>query len=235
MFCGGSFTPPHLVTAFDALGLPVVIGYGLTEATTVVTVGRTTPVRADTVGLPVSGVEVRIDAPGADGVGEVCVRGPTVMRGYLDDPEQTAEVLRDGWLHTGDLGWFDASGHLRLCGRLKDLIVTAGGKNVWPEDVEGAFRDAGCDEVAVFADHALEGRRSLGDEHLVLVVRRERGLDGALDALREANRGLPDYQRVSLALPWGRPFPRTATLKLRRTELREQVRAAGLDGAVPLR
>lgn len=230
MFCGGSFTPPELVERFDRLGLPVVIGYGLTEACTVVTVGRTTPVRSDTVGLPVRGVDVRLDAPGTDGVGEVVVRGPTLMRGYLDDPEQTAEVLRDGWLFTGDLGHFDASGHLRLCGRVKDMIVTAGGKNVWPEDVEGAFRDCGCDEVAVFSENALVSRRSLLDERLVLVVRSEGGIHGVWDALAAANRALPDWKRVSVVVPWDRAFPRTATMKLKRAALREAVVAAGGSG-----
>ncbi len=235
MFCGGSFTPAHLVEAFDRFGLPVVIGYGLTEACTVVTVGRTTPVRSDTVGLPVRGVEVRIHEPGADGVGEVCVRGPTLMKGYLDDPELTGEVLRDGWLWTGDLGWFDASGHLHLCGRLKDLIVTAGGKNVWPEDVEGAFANSGCDDVAVFSENALSARRSMLDERLILVVRAEKGVDSVLGALVACNRLLPDYKRVDRLVRWSGTFPRTATMKLKRTELLAQLRASGaLSGAEPM-
>ncbi|MEQ1506358.1 MAG: AMP-binding protein, partial [Myxococcota bacterium] len=172
MFCGGAFTDRALVEFFHRLGLPVVVGYGLTEACTVVTVNGVHPLRADSVGPPVRGVELRIDRPDADGVGEVVVRGPTVMAGYLDDPELTAETIRDGWLHTGDLGWIDASNHLHLVGRSKDLIVTAGGKNVYPEDVEFAFAGLpGVEELAVFAANTVWPARTMVGEQLVAVVR----------------------------------------------------------------
>ncbi|MFI5309415.1 MAG: AMP-binding protein, partial [Polyangiales bacterium] len=136
IFAGGAFVEPELASFFYRLGFPVVIGYGLTEACTVLTVNDLKPFRASTVGRPVAGVELALRDVSADGVGEVYARGRTVMRGYLDAPELTAETLVDGWLRTGDLGVIDASGHLRLLGRAKNMIVTEGGKNVYPEDVE---------------------------------------------------------------------------------------------------
>jgi long-chain acyl-CoA synthetase len=234
MFCGGAFTDRTQAEFFARLGIPVVIGYGLTEACTVVTLNGLSPPRADSVGEAVPGVEVRIHEPGPDGVGEVCVRGPTVMLGYLDDPELTAETLRDGWLHTGDLGWFDASRHLHLCGRIKDLIVSPGGKNVYPEDVEFAFAGLPVEELAVVAANTLWPERTMTGERLVLVVRAP-SVEGLLAAVAERNRRLPDFKRVSGILGWDAPFPRTASMKLKRRELASAVAAArGRDAVTSL-
>jgi long-chain acyl-CoA synthetase len=219
LVCGGAWTDRAVVERLSRLGIPVVIGYGLTEACTVVTVNRLTPARADTVGAAVDGVEVRIERPDAEGVGEVCVRGPTLMEGYLDDPELTAETLIDGWLHTGDLGYLDAGGHLHLCGRCKDVIVSPGGKNVYPEDVEHAFAALPVEEVAVFAGHTLWPVRSMTGESLVLVVRPKEDAGDLLARIAEANRRLPDFKRVAGVLTVDVAFPRTATLKVKRKEL----------------
>ncbi len=227
LFCGGAFTERRLAEVMTGLGIPVVVGYGLTEACTVATVNGLAPPRADSVGAAVRGVEVRIDRPAGDGVGEVCLRGPTLMDGYLDDPELTAETIRDGWLHTGDLGWLDASGHLHLVGRIKDVIVSEGGKNVYPEDVEFAFGGLEAEEVAVFAAHTLWPRRSISGERMVVVVRpREAPLAELLPALAARNRALPAFKRVSGVVAWDRAFPRTASMKLKRRELADAVGAA---------
>ncbi len=225
LFCGGSWTPPDDVEFFARFGIPTLIGYGLTEATTVVTLADASPVRSRTVGKPVRGVEVSLHEPDSGGVGEVVVRGPTLMSGYLDDPEATAAMIRDGALHTGDLGRFDASGHLVLVGRIKDLIVTAGGKNVAPSDVEVAFHGISAEECAVVAMNATFGERNLASDALVLVVRplADRAVD--LVDLAERNRGLPVHRRVGGWLEWGRVFPRTTTMKLRRGELMEALRS----------
>ncbi|MEZ4240333.1 MAG: AMP-binding protein [Myxococcota bacterium] len=235
VFCGGAATDRALVERFAALGLPVVVGYGLTEACTVVTVNGTQPVRGDSVGAPVDGVTVRIDRPDADGVGEVLVAGPTLMRGYLDDPELTAETIRDGWLHTGDLGWVDASGHLHLVGRSKDVIVTAGGKNVYPEDVAFAFRELdGAEELEVFAAHTLWPARSLEGEALVLVVRAD-DVGDLLPRIAARNRGLAGYKRVSGVLPWSAAFPGPRRFKVKRRELAAAIgQSAGREAVLPL-
>ena len=226
LICGGAFTDRRQAEFFYRLGIPVVIGYGLTEACTVVTVNGLAPFRADSVGAPLSGTTVRIAARDATGVGEVCVQGPTLMQGYLDDPELTAQTLRDGWLYTGDLGWIDASDHLHLVGRTKDVIVTAGGKNVYPEDVEHAFAAVAAEEVAVFAANTLWPSRSLGDEELVAVVRSLEGAALPLTEVARCNRALPDYKRLAGVVPWSDAFPRTASMKLKRGELADQVGAA---------
>ena len=232
VFCGGAPTDRRLAEFFYRLGIPVVIGYGLTEACTVATVHRLTPYRADGVGKAVHGVEVRIHEPGPDGVGEVLLRGPTLMQGYLDEPEQTAEAIREGWLHTGDLGRLDASDHLHLVGRCKNMVVTAGGKNVYPEDIEGALAEVPCEELVVFASQYLFPRNELEYGDLLAVVRPSEEGSSWVDALRTRNRSLPEHKRVGGWLQWDEAFPRTASMKVKRAVLAEQLRQATDRSAV---
>jgi long-chain acyl-CoA synthetase len=140
--CGAAPASAELLTRFEArYGFPLVEGYGLSEGTCGSTINPVAgPRRAGTVGLPFPGQEIRIvDADGSEvppGVeGEVVVRGPNVMRGYLGRPEETAKVIVDGWLHTGDVGRLDADGYLTLVGRSKDMIIR-GGENIYPKEIE---------------------------------------------------------------------------------------------------
>ena len=148
----------------------MVNGYGLTEAGTALTLNDLKPFRADTVGKPLPGVELRILNPDADGVGEVAVRSKTVMSHYLDDPELTLETIVDGWLLTGDLGRFERHGHLQLFGRKKNMIVTEGGKNIYPEDIETVFDGLPVKEYCVFAANYIWPKKELGRESLVLIA-----------------------------------------------------------------
>jgi long-chain acyl-CoA synthetase len=234
IFAGGAFVEPELAEFFYRLGFPVVIGYGLTEACTVLTVNDLKPFRASTVGRPVAGIELALRDVGADGVGEVYARGRTLMRGYLDAPELTRDALVDGWLRTGDLGTIDASGHLRLFGRAKNMIVTEGGKNVYPEDVEAAFERVDCEELCVFSGRYLWPEHKLGREQLTLVVRARTGQNVAqlIAALRAANRGLAEYKRIESYVLWEAEFPRTASMKVKRDELAQHVRAAATAAAM---
>jgi long-chain acyl-CoA synthetase len=120
-------------------------------------------------------MEVRITNPAADGLGEVSVRSKTVMAGYLNDPELTAETIFDGWLMTGDLGHFDETGHLHLSGRKRNMIVTEEGKNIYPEDVETVFESLPVKEFCVFAANYIWPKRSMVGEKLVLVIHLEPG------------------------------------------------------------
>jgi long-chain acyl-CoA synthetase len=259
MFCGGAFVERECAEFFNRIGLPVAIGYGLTEAGTVLTVNDLRPFRGDSVGKPVEGVELELRDCNDAGVGEVWVRGPTVMRGYLDEPELTREAIVDGWLRTGDLGTVDAAGHLKLVGRLKNMIVTEGGKNVYPEDIETAFTDLpDCEECCVYAASYVWPTGALGDERLVLVVRpksskttkKDRDLDDEDDKKTDApvddatrlvrllaelqarNRRLADYKRLAGVVVWDREFPRTASQKLKREPLARELRTRIDRGAI---
>jgi len=223
---GGAFTEPQTLQFFYDLGIPVANGYGLTEAGTAITVNDLHPFRADTVGKPLPGMEVKIMNPADDGVGEVWVHGKTVMAGYLNDPEQTAEVFSDGWLKTGDLGRFDATGHLMLSGRKKNMIVTEEGKNIYPEDIETVFESLPVKEFCVFAANYVWPKRSMVGEQLILALHLENG-QTYTDALRNEvivrNNRLLNYKRLHGVVLLDEDFPRTASLKIKRNILAERL------------
>jgi long-chain acyl-CoA synthetase len=229
---GGAFTEPQTLQFFYDLGIPVANGYGLTEAGTAITVNDLKPFRADTVGKPLPGMEVRIVNPAADGVGEVFVRSKTVMSGYLNDTELTAETIVDGWLMTGDLGRFDETGHLHLSGRKKNMIVTEEGKNIYPEDVETVFESLPVKEFCVFAVNYIWPKRSMVGERLVLVAHLDPGQQYNEELRRDINarnNRLLNYKRIHGVVVLDEDFPRTASLKIKRNVLAE--RLARLDSA----
>lgn len=238
LITGGAFIESSTLQFFYDLGIPVANGYGLTEACTVLTVNDLKPFRADTVGKPLPGVELRILNPDSDGIGEVAAKSPTVMSRYLDDPDMTAETIVDGWLMTGDLGRVDKSGHLQLFGRKKNMIVTEEGKNIYPEDIESVFDRVPVKEFCVFAANYLWPERSMVGETLVLVVHPESGrqiTDEIVAKLSDCNRQLLNYKRVHGYLIWDSDFPRTASMKVKRGELAEQIRASKRrDSVLPL-
>jgi long-chain acyl-CoA synthetase len=238
LLVGGAFTEPSTISFFHDLGIPIYNGYGCTEACTAITLNELKPFRPETVGPPVRGMEIRTRNTDTDGVGQVLVRSKTVMSHYLDDPEMTAETIVDGWLITGDLGRIDAAGHLQLFGREKNMIVTEEGKNIYPEDVEAAFEGIPAKELCVFAANYLWPARTMTGEKLVLVLHPEPGQaidDSFLAAVRERNRRLLNYKRISGYFLWNTDFPRTASLKIKRTDLAEQIRAKiARESVVPL-
>ena len=157
------------------------------------------------------------------------------MSHYLDDAELTAETIVDGWLLTGDLGRFDGNGHLQLFGRKKNMIVTEGGKNVYPEDIETAFDGLSVKEYCVFAANYVWPDKRLRDERLFLVLRLEpnQPFDESLQGeVNRRNRRLPDYKRVSGYLLWDRDFPRTASMKVKRTILSDEIGQTTDRGAI---
>ena len=232
---GGAFTEPQTLQFFYDLGIPVANGYGLTEAGTAITVNDLKPFRADTVGKPLPGMEVRVVNPAADGVGEVTVRSKTVMAGYLNEPELTAETIVDGWLLTGDLGRFDGAGHLQLAGRKKNMIVTEEGKNIYPEDIETVFESLPVKEFCVFAANYIWPKRSMVGEKLVLALHlepeRPYGEELRQDINTRNNR-LLNYKRIHGVVLLDEDFPRTASLKIKRNVLAE--RLAKLDTAAAI-
>ena len=219
---GGAPLDPELQEFWSRLGFLVIQGYGLTETAPIVTVNHPFRTRRGSVGTPIGGVEVKI----ADD-GEILVRGGNVTRGYYDAPDATAEAFRDGWLHTGDIGSLDASGHLTVRGRKKEMIVTPDGLNVFPEDVERAVR-----EVAGVREAAVVGASRDGREHVHAVLVLEPGADAGV-VVRDANLRLEEHQRIRGCSVWPETaLPRTeGTGKLRRRELARWV--AGGQAAAP--
>ena len=216
-FCGfvvgGAHLDPELEDFWRQLGFAVIQGYGLTETAPVVAWNNPFRITHGTVGLPLEGVDVRI-APD----GEVLVRGPSVTSGYFNSPEETRSAFEDGWFHTGDLGSFDEAGHLRIRGRKKDVIVTAEGIHVVPEDVERALEAVpGVRESAVVA-------RTDGAERVHAVLVLDPGVDPAA-VIRQANANLESHQRVRDFSVWpGQALPRTEAIrKLKREEIRRWV------------
>lgn len=223
---GGAFTEPETLQFFYDLGIPVANGYGLTETVVAVTVNDLKPFRADTVGKPLPGMEVRVVNADAQGIGEVTVRSKTVMRGYLNEPELTAETIVDGCLMTGDLGRFDTDGHLQLFGRKKNMIVTEEGKNIYPEDVESAFESLPVKEFCVFAANYIWPERTMVGEQLILAIHLEPG-QALTNELRQEitarNNRLLNYKRIRGIVMVDEDFPRTASMKIKRNVLAERL------------
>jgi long-chain acyl-CoA synthetase len=225
---GGAALPEEVHQAFHELGFDLTEGYGLTEAAPVLSV--TLPEnrrRSGTVGPPIPGVEIRIEQPDAEGVGEVLARGPNVMAGYLDDPEATAEVLSDGWLRTGDLGKLSDDGHLTLVGRKKDVILDASGKNVYPDELEELY--ARTDLIKELSIVGLPDAKNAHERVACLVVPRkpddESGetRDEVREKIREyifrVSADLPFWKRIKILHFWEGELPKTATRKVKRPQV----------------
>jgi long-chain acyl-CoA synthetase len=232
---GGAFSEPEMLQFFYDLGIPVANGYGLTETVVAVTVNDLKPFRADTVGKPLPGMEVRIVNPDSQGIGEVAVRGKTVMSGYLNEPEMTAEAIVDGWFMTGDLGRLDATGHLQLFGRKKNMIVTEEGKNIYPEDIESAFESLPVKEFCVFAANYVWPKRTMVGEKLILVLHLEPGqtfTQTLRDEITARNNRLLNYKRISGIVLFDQDFPRTASMKIKRNALAESLAKMDRSAAI---
>ena len=235
LISGGAALPPHIFDDFTAMGFLLCEGYGLTEASPVVTVNPMHRPKRGSVGKPLPGVEVVIANPDERGVGEILVRGPNVFAGYFRNPEATQRILRDGWLHTGDLGYFDRDGYLYITGRVKDVIVTAAGKNVYPEELERKLAGiAGVKELCVIG---VWDEETLGERpHLVVVP--EPQWASSPEKLREFERRLreevqrrsqtlPSYQRIAQVHIVTDELPKTIALAPDRAAVRAMVTGRG--------
>ena len=225
---GGAAINPQVIRDYEALGFPMIQGYGMTENSPIIAVNRDYYSKADSVGKPMPGTEVRIVDEDEDGIGEIICRGPSVMLGYYNDPEATAEVLRDGWLYTGDYGRFDEEGFLYICGRKKNVIITKNGKNIFPEEIEYLLlEDPFIEEVVVYGvldkkndDIAVKAeifpnrenvREALGDVSAAELS------EAIKNVIEKVNDRMPAYKRVKRFKLRDEEFEKTSTRKIRRT------------------
>ena len=228
VICGAAPMPRQLIGEFEErFGVPVVEGYGLSECTVVCTLNPLHGVRkAGSVGIPVPGVEVGVvDAADtllpAGQAGEVVVRGPNVMRGYLRRPDETAQVLRGGWLHTGDVGRFDDDGYLTLVDRVKDLIIR-GGENVYPKEIEEVlYAHPAVLEAAVVG----QPDPVFGEQPVAFVALRP-GFGLEPDELIEHCRPSLARYKVPRAVYIERALPKNALGKIAKPVLRERLQNA---------
>lgn len=235
----GSSFDASVARDYHRLGFTILQGYGLTETAGAATVTRFEDNKVGSVGTPLNNVEVKIDEPNEFGIGEVLIRGPIVMPGYYRNPEANREAFTsDGWFRSGDLGRFDAQGHLYIVGREKDVIVLPSGKNVYPEDVEAHYaRSPLVGEICVLGAPDNAGNFARAEKLCAVVVPdfeylKAKRIANAREAIRFAldnlGRELPEYQRIRDYVVRSEPLPRTATRKVRRSELEKQVEASGL-------
>ena len=235
---GGSRFDPAIARDFYCFGIDVLNAYGLTETTGGAFLNPPGHIVFGSVGPPLPGVEGKIVDPkpaedGAQPVGEIAIRGAIVMKGYWKRPEATAEVLRDGWLYTGDLGYFDSGGNLFITGRRKEVIVLANGKNVYPEEVEAHYLQAQyVKEICVMALEARPGDPTSERLHAVVVpnfeLLRERRIVNSKEAIRgeiEAlSHKIASTKRLVSYDIWQEELPRTTTRKLKRFQIEKKVR-----------
>jgi long-chain acyl-CoA synthetase len=235
---GGSRFDPEIATDFHDLGIDVLQAYGLTETTAAVFANSPSNNVIGSVGKAMKGVEVRIsDSQPSDdsgpAVGEVVLRGAVVMKGYWNRSDATAAVLRECWLYTGDLGYFDSDGNLFLTGRKKELIVLSNGKNIYPEEVEAHYaKSTYIKELAVVG---IEGKGAEGGDrlHAVIVpnfdVLRQKKIVNAKEVIRydieSLSQQIASTKRIGSYEIWQEDLPRTTTRKIKRFEVEKLVRS----------
>jgi long-chain acyl-CoA synthetase len=239
---GGARFDPRVEESFRDLGFFFAQAYGLTETAALATFNPPDGRGVGSVGWPLPHVQVKIDSPGEDNVGEILLRGENVMQGYLKNPEATAEAIRDGWLHTGDLGFLRDDGKLVITGRKSEVIVLSSGKNIFPEEIEQEYA-AGAPlikEICVIG--VSETPDTAPDKlHAVIVPDFEElnkaGISSAHDWIRESielkSRQLPPHKRVRSFEIRSTPLPRTTTQKLKRHEITRARETRQPDAAAP--
>ena len=233
LITGGSRFDPQIGRDLHDLGFTLLNGYGLTETSGAATLQRPADVYTTSVGRPLPGVEVRISNE------EILIRGPIIMREYFGRPDATAEAIRDGWLHTGDLGRIDAAGRVYITGRRKEIIVLSSGKNIYPEEIETQYQRSPFIKELCVMGLARPGDPSAERLHAIVVpdadALRARGAVNVRELVRfeleNQSVHLPAHKRVLSFDVRMEPLPRTTTGKLRRHEIEKIARAAAASAA----
>jgi long-chain acyl-CoA synthetase len=234
LFISGAAPLPARVSNFmELLGFNILQGYGLTECAPVATLNPTNKPKNTSVGKPLPGVEVKIHNPNEEGIGEIWIKGPNVMKGYYKNPEATAEVLVDGYLRTGDLGYIDEEGYVYITGRIKNVIVTHGGKNVYPEEIEEKLNEFPYVLESLVVGRKIDENDMTGEEIFAYIVpdfgyiefEKETPIhkidfkeieEIISNVVKELNSKLPEYKRIKGYKILTEELPKTSTRKIKR-------------------
>ncbi len=228
---GGARLDADVHTDMTKLGFTIIEGYGLTETSPVSTFNPLDRQKAGSIGIPVPDVEVRIANPDENNQGEIAIRGPNVMLGYYKKPAETAEVLRDGWFYSGDLGYRDQDGYFFITGRSKEMIVLSTGKKIFPDELEKFYKQIpSIKEICLIeGDRGIEAAVVPDFEYL-----RKMNLSNSREtiafAIEDLAKDLPPYKRITGLKIFKDPLPVTRLGKLRRSKVRELYNQSG-EGA----
>ena len=215
IICGGAPIRPELGQFFETIGIYLIGGYGITECSPLVSVNDEKTVTFDTVGHRLKCLQWKIDSPNEDGIGEICVKGDTVMKGYFKNPSATAEAIIDGWFYTGDYGYIDDKDQLIITGRKKNIIVLSNGKNIYPEEIENYIMNVPyVQEVVVRGikndkgeEYTLGAEVYLSEDKDELIV---------LSDIQKELKELPNYKIITEVKIRKEPFAKTSSNKIKR-------------------
>jgi len=235
---GGAALDPAVAQGFSDLGLTLLQGYGITETSPVISAESPFKSKPGTVGEVLDDVQIKINRPNSNGEGEILVKGPNVMLGYYKNDKATEEALRDGWYHTGDLGRIDEDQMLAICGRVKNLIVTPNGKNVYPEEIENQLlKSPYIAEIMVYGHKVSATAEEVyavifPNEETLFALAKERN-DEPLSAreieemirkeILSFGKDLADYKRVKKFTLREDEFPKTTTRKIKRYAVEPEI------------
>lgn len=229
MICGGAAIDPAILQGLRDFGIPALQGYGLTECSPMCALNPDQYINNEAAGYPLPGTEIKIHEPNSEtGIGEICMKGKNIMLGYYNNEEATAEVLIDGWFHSGDLGYLNDEGYVIITGRKKNVIITKNGKNVFPEEIEFYLGKVSfVEESFVWGKDTADGKDTIiaatikVDENEVKDILGDEYTDADLEALlwKEIdiiNNDLPFFKRVKALILRKRDFEKTTGKKIKR-------------------
>jgi long-chain acyl-CoA synthetase len=229
-FVGGAAPDPKVAKGLREFGFNFVQGYGLTETSPILTLNQIDNFKDDAAGIPLSGIEIKINNPTPDGVGEIFAKGPSIMLGYYKNEMLTNEVIEDGWFKTGDLGYIDKDGFLHISGRKKNVIIAKDGHNVFPEEIEDILhrspyilevlvigeKDSKRDEVITaqivtdaeaFIEYSNKNNVPITKERIYEIIDKE---------IKEVNKELPVHKQIRKFYIREKEFEKTTTQKIKR-------------------
>ncbi len=224
---GAAAIDPEVSKGFRAIGIKLVQGYGLTECAPIVGLNRDCWFKDDAAGLPLPGLKVVIDQPNSEAIGEIKVQGPSVMLGYYENKEATDACIKDGWFHTGDMGFIDSDGFIHITGRMKNVIVTKNGKNVYPEEIETLLNRS--DYIKESLVYGLDGKEDVVvcaqivpdkekiEEDIKNGVIEEKDVHSIINSeVKRINKELVTYKYVKEFILRDTEFEKTTTKKIKR-------------------